>query len=225
MWIEEYSDVLIEKAVVLIMTIVRGLIENLPKIAVAALEIIRALALGIVDNIPEIVKQIPTIISSIVNGFSNAMPDIISIGKDIVRGVWDGISSMIKWFTDKVKGFFSGIVDGVKDTLGIHSPSKVFAGIGGFMAEGLADGWDKEYNGIKRSIESGLNFGSATVDFSSSGIGSMSKPIARGIANSDVSGDIVINITQEVGGADVARRQYRYNLAEVQRHGVSLVNA
>ena len=203
MWIEEYSGVLIEKAVVLIMTIVRGLIENLPEIAVAALKIIRALALGIVDNIPEIVKQIPTIISSIVNGFSNAMPDIISIGKDIVRGVWDGISSMIKWFTDKVKGFFSGIVDGVKDTLGIHSPSKVFAGIGGFMAEGLADGWDKEYNGIKRSIEKDLNFGSATVDFSSSGLGVSSAGIINGVANSgsESGGSITVNLMLPDGTA------------------------
>ena len=203
MWIEEYSGVLIEKAVVLIMAIVRGLIENLPKIAVAALKIIRALALGIVDNIPEIVKQIPTIISSIVNGFSSAMPDIVSIGKDIVKGVWSGISSMIKWFTDKVKGFFSGIVDGVKDTLGIHSPSKVFAGIGGFMAEGLADGWDKEYNGIKRSIEKDLNFGAATVDFSSSGLGVSSAGIINGVANSgsESGGAITVNLMLPDGTA------------------------
>lgn len=37
-------------------------------------------------------------------------------------------------------------------------------------------------------------------------------------------GDIVINITEEVGGAAVARKQYTYNQAEAQRRGVSLVN-
>lgn len=221
MWIEEYSDVLIEKAVVLIMTIVRGLIENLPKIAVAALEIIRALALGIVDNIPEIVKQIPTIISSIVNGFSNAMPDIVSIGKDIVKGVWNGISSMIKWFTDKVKGFFSGIVDGVKDTLGIHSPSKVFAGIGGFMAEGLADGWDKEYNGIKHSIEKDLNFGTATVDFDSSALykkHSGTGGVFSGISNS--SGENITIVVQSVlDGRIIGETSYKYIQGRARAYG------
>ena len=116
------------------------------------------------------------------------------------------------------------IVDGAKNALGIHSPSTVFAGIGENMALGLGEGWDDEYGRISKNIKSGLDFGTASVDFSSSGIGSMSKSIAGGIANSGASGDIVINITQEVGGAAVARKQYRYNLAEAQRRGVSLVN-
>lgn len=221
MWIEEYSDVLIEKAVVLIMTIVKGLVENLPKIVVAAAQIIRALVTGIVDNIPEISKQIPVIVSSIVNGFSNAMPDIISIGKDIVRGVWNGISSMIKWFTNKVKNFFSGIVDGVKDTLGIHSPSKVFAGIGGFMAEGLAEGWDKEYNGIKRSIEKDLNFGTATVDFDSSALykkHSGTGGVFSGISN--YSGENMTIVVQSVlDGRVIGESAYQYNLNRQRAYG------
>ena len=50
--------------------------------------------------------------------------------------------------------------------LGIHSPSRVFAGIGENMALGLAEGWNDEYTGIKRQIENGLNFGAATVGLS-----------------------------------------------------------
>ena len=125
---------------------------------------------------------------------------------------------------EKVSGFVGGIVDGVKGVLGIHSPSRVFAGIGENMALGLGEGWDDEYGRISKNIKSGLDFGTASVDFAFSGIGSMSKSISGGIANSGASGDIVINITQEVGGAAVARKQYRYNLAEAQRRGVSLVN-
>ena len=41
---------------------------------------------------------------------------------------------MAGWIYDKVTGFFSGIVDGVKDFLGIHSPSTVFADMGKNMA-------------------------------------------------------------------------------------------
>ena len=97
--------------------------------------------------------------------------------------------------------------------------------------EGGGEGLDAGLPGLMQSVgfvtdrvKSGLDFGTASVDFASSGLGSMSKSIAGGIANSDASGDIVINITQEVGGAAVARKQYRYNLAEAQRRGVSLVN-
>ena len=156
--------------------------------------------------------------------FSDGMPNIIEIGKNIVNGIWEGIKSLAGWLKDNVKGFFGDIVNGAKNALGIHSPSTVFAGIGENMALGLGEGWDDEYGRISKNIKSGLDFGTASVDFASSGIGSMSKSIAGGIANSDASGDIVINITQEVGGAAVARKQYRYNLAEAQRRGVSLVN-
>lgn len=62
------------------------------------------------------------------------------IGTDIVKGVWEGIKSMATWITDKVKGFFTGIVDGVKGVLGIHSPSRVFKGLGKFTMEGFEIG-------------------------------------------------------------------------------------
>ena len=223
-WVEEYSGVLAEKAVTLITTLANAIIKNLPGLIVAAVRIIGSLATGLIENLPTLIKQVPTIIAELVNGFVEGLPDIIDVGKQIIEGLWEGIKSMASWISDKVSGFVGGIVDGVKGVLGIHSPSRVFAGIGENMALGLGEGWDDEYGRISKNIKSGLDFGTASVDFASSGLGSMSKSIAGGIANTGASGDIVINITQDVGGAAVARKQYRYNLAEAQRRGVSLVN-
>lgn len=95
--------------------------------------------------------------------FSNAWDAFTDIGGNIVKGIWNGITNLAGWLRDKITGFFSGIVNGVKSFLGIHSPSTVFAGIGGNMALGLSTGWDSEYGDIKRQIEGGLNFGAATV--------------------------------------------------------------
>lgn len=95
--------------------------------------------------------------------FSNAWDAFTDIGGNIVKGIWNGITNLAGWLRDKIMGFFSGIVNGVKSFLGIHSPSTVFAGIGGNMALGLSAGWDSEYGDIKRQIEGGLNFGTATV--------------------------------------------------------------
>lgn len=100
---------------------------------------------------------------NIKNVFSNAWDVFSDIGGNIVKGIWNGITGLADWLWGKVSGFFSGIVDGVKGMLGIASPSKVFAGIGGYMAEGLGKGWDDEYAGIKRQIESGLNFDAASI--------------------------------------------------------------
>ena len=224
MWVEEYSNVLADKAVTLITTLANAIIKNLPGLIVAAVRIIGSLATGLIENLPTLLKQVPTIIAELVNGFVEGLPDIIDVGKQIIEGLWEGITSMASWIGDKVSGFVGGLVDDVKGVLGIHSPSRVFAGIGENMALGLGEGWDDEYGRISKNIKSGLDFGTASVDFASSGLGSMSKSIAGGIENTGASGDIVINITQEVGGAAVARKQYRYNLAEAQRRGVSLVN-
>lgn len=215
---------LIEKVPVIITKLIEAYVNNAPKMIEASLKIILALAKGLITSIPQLIKAIPQIITAIVNGFGTYMSKIIDIGKNIVSGVWEGIKSMASFIKDKVTGFFSGIVGGIKDFLGIKSPSRVFASIGGFMAEGLGEGWDDEYGNIKKQIENDMNFGTATVDFASSGMGSMSKSIAGGIANSGASGDVVINITQEVGGEAIARKQYRYNMEEAQRRGMSLVH-
>lgn len=109
------------------------------------------------------------IASGIVGAFSDIGGKFLSIGSSIVDGLKNGIAnawnSFIGWLNDKV----GGIVSGVKSMLGIHSPSTVFAGIGENMALGLAEGWDDEYNDIKRKIENGMSFGTATVGLNVSG--------------------------------------------------------
>ena len=217
---------MIDEVVPIIIEKIPDFIEKyLPKILESGISIVLQIVAGLVKSIPKLVETAPKLVGAILNAFNSNADTFLDIGKQIVSGVWKGISSMIKWFTDKVKGFFSGIVDGVKDTLGIHSPSKVFAGIGGFMAEGLVDGWEKEYNGIKRSIENGLNFGTASVDFSSSGLSQSSRAISNGIASGSAAagGEIVINITETIDGAILARNQYKYNMREGTLRGGSLV--
>ena len=204
MWVEEYSDVLGEKAVTLILTLVNSIVNNLPKLAVASLRIMASIGTALIDNLPELIKQIPTIIAELVNGFADAMPDIISVGEDIVRGIWEGISNLGSWLGDKVGGFFGGMVDGVKDFLGIHSPSTVFAGIGGNMALGLGEGWDDEYGRISKNIKSGLDFGTASVDFASSGLGVSSAGIINSMGygrsgGMSVPGSIELKLTSEDG--------------------------
>lgn len=180
--------ILIEKVPEIIAKLVNAVVTNAPKLLSAALELIVMLAKGLITNIPELVKAIPQIITSIVEGFASLMSSIIDIGKDIVNGIWKGIQSMASWIKDKVTGFFSGIVDGVKDFLGIHSPSRVFSDMGKNMALGIGEGWDSEYNRIKKDIERGMDFGTTNVDFASSGVGVASAGMINGISSSIQSG-------------------------------------
>ena len=151
----------------LILGIVQGIIDNLPEIIMAGPKIIAALATGLIEAIPDIVMVIPQLIRSIVDTFLSF--DWGSIGKNIVEGIKNGFVNMWNSFKQTVENVFTGLVDGVKSFLGIASPSKVFAGIGGYMAEGLGQGFDKEFSSIKRGIQSQLDFGTMTFGMSSFG--------------------------------------------------------
>lgn len=156
-------DMLIDCVLEMVDVIVDKLIDNLPKLIEGGIKLIAALANGLIRAIPNLVSKIPQIISSIVKGLISGIPAIFDVGKNIVEGLWNGIKNMGSWITGKVKDFFGGIVGGVKDFLGIHSPSKVFAGIGGFMAEGLGEGFDNEFSDIKKNIENSMNFDAGTI--------------------------------------------------------------
>lgn len=145
----------------LIIAFVNGIVNNLDKIILAGPQIIVSLITGIIGAIPELIAAVPRIIAAIADTIRNY--DWGGIGKNIVRGLKNGIAGMwgnIKsWFSDKV----NGLVSGVKKILGIASPSKVFAGIGGFMAEGLGEGFDDQFKSVKKDIEGNMSFDAGTI--------------------------------------------------------------
>lgn len=177
-----------EKGPEMIEKFVSYAIDKLPDIIKLGIQMVIALVNGLVQNFPQLVTGVLDMVATIIKTLVDSIPDIIEIGKDIVRGVWEGIKAMGSWIKEKVTGFFGGIVDGVKGVLGIHSPSRVFAGIGENMALGLGEGWDDEYGNIKRGITSGLDFGTASVGFADSGIGISSAAIVNGLGEGKQSG-------------------------------------
>lgn len=177
-----------EKGPEMIEKFVSYAIDKLPDIIKLGIQMVIALVKGLAQNFPQLVTGVLDMVATIIKTLVDSIPDIIEIGKDIVRGVWEGIKAMGSWIKEKVTGFFGGIVDGVKGVLGIHSPSRVFAGIGENMALGLGEGWDDEYGNIKRGITSGLDFGTASVGFADSGIGISSAAIVNSMGEADDGG-------------------------------------
>lgn len=195
--IKENLPQIAEGAVTTVETLADGIIDMLPDIIETGLKLIVALANSLITHLPQLIVKIPEIIRAIVKGFSDGMPNIIEIGKNIVKGVWQGIKSLAGWIKDNVKGFFGDIVTGAKNALGIHSPSTVFAGIGENMALGLGEGWDDEYGRISKNIKSGLDFGTATVDFASSGLGMSSAGIINSIgtrSDGELANGLTVNL-------------------------------
>ncbi len=158
---------------------VQFITDNLPVIVDSGIRLLRKLIDGIIKTIPELVESLPEIIDAIVEGIGDLLGSIVDVGKNIVEGIWEGIKNAAKWLKDKITGFFDGIIGGVKDFLGIHSPSKVFAGIGGFMAEGLGEGFDDQFKSVKKDIENSMNFDAANASINVSG--NIQKQVGSGI--------------------------------------------
>lgn len=131
-------------------------IEKLPEVISLGLQMVVSLVKGIAQNIPQIVTSVLNMVATIVQTIWDSLPDIIEVGKNIVRGLWEGIKAMASWIGEKVSGFVGGLVDGVKGVLGIHSPSRVFAGIGQNMALGLGQGFEKQMQSVTAGIQDAI---------------------------------------------------------------------
>lgn len=90
-------------------------------------------------TIVEIIDGIATAFNGIGEVFKKISDgeDWGSIGKYIWEGLINGIKNVGSWIWEKLTDVFGGIVGFVKELLGIHSPSTVFAEIGSHIVNGL----------------------------------------------------------------------------------------
>lgn len=130
--------------------------EKLPEVLKLGIQLIVSLVKGLAQNLPELLRGTLALVDAIISAFLDSLPDIIEVGKDIVRGLWEGIKLMASWIGEKVSGFVGGLVDGVKGVLGIHSPSRVFAGIGQNMALGLGQGFERQMQRVSSGIQDAI---------------------------------------------------------------------
>ena len=130
--------------------------EKLPEVLKLGIQLIVSLVKGLAQNLPELLRGTLALVDAIISALLDSLPDIIEVGKDIVRGLWEGIKAMASWIGEKVSGFVGGLVDGVKGVLGIHSPSRVFAGIGQNMALGLGQGFEKQMQSVTAGIQDAI---------------------------------------------------------------------
>lgn len=140
-----------------ILNTVKGAIQALPgnlkTIATNAMTNFKGAISGAATSVWNAAKGI---LDSVVNVFKDAPTKLLQAGKDLIKGFWNGISEMGGWIADKVSDFFGGIVDNVKGLLGIHSPSTVFAEIGGNMAAGVGVGFDENMGSTTSEMESAI---------------------------------------------------------------------
>ena len=179
--------------------VVTAITDNIDVIIMAGVQLFVAL----IENLPQIiiaiVSAVPEIIDGIVEAFNSLIGSIVSVGESLIKGIWEGIKKAGTWLWDKVSGFFNDLIGDIKDLLGIHSPSTVFAGFGKYMAQGLGigfgDGMDKATNSMLNDLKA------------------MRNKAENELSGFDISGEISTgrynsNIRKFTGGVNITQNIY-----------------
>ena len=140
----------------IISSIVNALWGNIDQIIMAGVQLFVALIQNLPTIIVEIVKAVPQIVSGIVQAFESMGGEMINAGANLLHGLWEGISGAASWLWEKVSGWASSLVSGIKDFFGIHSPSTVFAEIGGNMADGVGVGFTDNMGGVEGDMTAAM---------------------------------------------------------------------
>ncbi len=117
----------------------------------AVITFINGFADAIDQKGPELQAAVNKLITAIINFIKNGLvgmankfaPQAGTIGRNIINGVVNGVSGAAGALYNKLRNVASSALSSFKSTLGIHSPSRVFATAAGFIVAGIVQGIDK----------------------------------------------------------------------------------
>lgn len=84
---------------------------------------------------------------------SNGFKGLVDVGGNLISGLWQGITGAAGALWNGICDFGSSIVNGFCDFFGIHSPSRVMAGIGEYLSLGLAQGITDETDSVVQGVQ------------------------------------------------------------------------
>lgn len=99
--------------------------------------------------------------SSLARGVKTAASNVgslNSVGLNLSLGLASGITSGKSSVVNAVASVCAAAVSQARRSLGIHSPSTVFAEIGAYSAEGYAKGYDEKMKDVNTAIKDSLNY-------------------------------------------------------------------
>lgn len=157
---------IIEGGMQLLMALIEGLADAVPALIEYAPTLVQTLINVVTENLPGILQLGKDLLNKFIEGcqivfgalrakaseiyeivrskIAELPGKMIEIGQNLVQGLWNGISNMTDWVISKIQGFGENVLQGLRDFFGIASPSKVFAEMGGYMAQGLGLGFEDE---------------------------------------------------------------------------------
>ena len=148
---------------------------------------------NIKSKISEIVGNIQGFVSNSISVLSGLPSAAVDMGQNLIKGLWQGIDDKVDWVCDKIKGMGKEIEKAIKKVFGIASPSKVFAEIGDYLAQGLGVGFEDGMDGVNADMMGQMEdlTGSMTAEVTANGVGGSA---ALGDTTTINGGAISINV-------------------------------
>ena len=159
-----------------VMAILNGFATGLAPMLDTGKQAISDMWAGISESAAMLWEQLTAFVqNNIIAPVSAKVDEFRQIGTYFVKGLWAGISSSFEWIRGKLAGWVGSVLDYLKKLFGISSPSKVTAGYGRYLVEGLAKGiddnialatnaWDNVASAVGMSVNApGATAGGASV--------------------------------------------------------------
>lgn len=155
---------LITAIIDLLPKIVTTVISMLPRLLTAAVQLFTGIVTAIPKILPELIPALVGLLPEIVGALLGMIPDLIKAGIDLIGGLVSGLWQAAGAVGEALLGIIKGAVGGFLAFLGIKSPSRVFAGYGKNVVQGLVKGLDaseslvdRAMGGLSSAVTSGFN--------------------------------------------------------------------
>ena len=137
-------------------TVIGWVGEVIETLADTGWRLVSGLYNGIIDFVVEKLRPYIVSLPGIILGWiGKGATMLYSAGRDIVEGLWKGMTSLGGWLADKVKDYAKDFITSpFKSIMGIFSPSRVMAGLGVYVTEGIAVGMLSEASTLTAASES-----------------------------------------------------------------------
>lgn len=131
----------------------------------------------IVNGFITVKDKIFSFVSDTLSKLGELPSKMVDIGKNAIEGVIKGVKNTVSKAVSAVKDAGKAILNGIKNSLGIHSPSSVFASsVGKPIADGISKGFSEEMAKVSKDMQAEiptLNAGEVNYGSSTAGAGAL----------------------------------------------------
>lgn len=123
---------------------------------------------GLTGKEPVLMSYVTGLKDRLIDFMEGFYTEFQQIGQLFMEGVTEGIKDGQSGLVNTMIRTLQAAVRAAREEMDIHSPSGVFREIGGYMAQGLDQGWKSQMKNLEKSMQSSMKTLSAIPDVSSS---------------------------------------------------------